>query len=247
MKISKFRSSIIITLLVLVPITSYGHPGRTDGNGGHKDNKNASGLGSYHYHCGDNPAHLHTNECPYGNGGTSGDIGGTTNDWESSWAKDSIKDFIEKEYIKGYPDGSFKPTKSINRSEFVTIFNRVFGLTTKNGKIFNDTKNHWAKDSIDIAVTNGVAKGVSETEFAPDSPITREQAAKMVANYKKISDTNYDKLNGYSDGANVSSWAKSEVEAILEKGYMNGYLDGSFKPKGEITRAEAVVTLDRSK
>lgn len=46
-------------------ITANAHGGRTDGSGGHKDNKNASGLGSYHYHCGGNPAHLHTNGCPY--------------------------------------------------------------------------------------------------------------------------------------------------------------------------------------
>lgn len=42
------------------------HSGRTDSNGGHKDNKNKSGLGSYHYHCGGHPAHLHENGvCPY--------------------------------------------------------------------------------------------------------------------------------------------------------------------------------------
>ncbi|MCD7992296.1 MAG: YHYH domain-containing protein [Clostridia bacterium] len=48
------------------------HSGRTDGNGGHRDNKNASGLGSYHYHCGGHPAHLHPDGvCPYGGGGES--------------------------------------------------------------------------------------------------------------------------------------------------------------------------------
>ena len=42
------------------------HGGRTDSHGGHRDNKNASGLGSYHYHCGGHPAHLHTDGiCPY--------------------------------------------------------------------------------------------------------------------------------------------------------------------------------------
>ena len=42
------------------------HPGRTDSSGGHHDNKNVSGLGSYHYHCGGNPAHLHSGGvCPY--------------------------------------------------------------------------------------------------------------------------------------------------------------------------------------
>lgn len=48
--------------------TTFAHSGRTDSNGGHRDNKNKSGLGSYHYHCGGHPAHLHTNGvCPYTN------------------------------------------------------------------------------------------------------------------------------------------------------------------------------------
>lgn len=52
--------------LSLAIIPAYAHSGRTDGNGGHKDNKNKSGLGSYHYHCGGHPAHLHESGiCPY--------------------------------------------------------------------------------------------------------------------------------------------------------------------------------------
>ena len=58
---------LILSLVILcVSLNSYAHSGRTDANGGHRDNKNASGLGSYHYHCGGYPAHLHTNGvCPY--------------------------------------------------------------------------------------------------------------------------------------------------------------------------------------
>ena len=58
---------IILSILTLfVSNVAYAHSGRTDANGGHRDNKNKSGLGSYHYHCGGYPAHLHTNGvCPY--------------------------------------------------------------------------------------------------------------------------------------------------------------------------------------
>ena len=53
-------------------ITAEAHPGRTDAQGGHLDYKNKSGLGSYHYHCGDHEAHLHPNGvCPYKNGAVS--------------------------------------------------------------------------------------------------------------------------------------------------------------------------------
>ena len=57
---------IVIVIILTIFSCSYAHPGRTDSNGGHKDKNNVSGLGSYHYHCGGNPAHLHPNGiCPY--------------------------------------------------------------------------------------------------------------------------------------------------------------------------------------
>ncbi len=63
----KRAASLVLAFTLLFSSTAtFAHPGRTDGNGGHKDNKNKSGLGSYHYHCGENPAHLHNNGvCPY--------------------------------------------------------------------------------------------------------------------------------------------------------------------------------------
>lgn len=62
------RAGMILTMSLAMTVTSFAHSGRTDSNGGHRDNKNKSGLGSYHYHCGGYPAHLHTNGCPYSSG-----------------------------------------------------------------------------------------------------------------------------------------------------------------------------------
>lgn len=57
---------LMMTIIICASLSTFAHSGRTDSSGGHKDNKNASGLGSYHYHCGGYPAHLHTNGiCPY--------------------------------------------------------------------------------------------------------------------------------------------------------------------------------------
>ena len=73
----KNKVKIVSVLLIILSIISIGvnsnaHSGRTDANGGHRDNKNKSGLGSYHYHCGGHPAHLHTNGvCPYSTSSTS--------------------------------------------------------------------------------------------------------------------------------------------------------------------------------
>lgn len=69
----KVLAILLIALsLVSIQISTYAHSGRTDSSGGHKDNKNKSGLGSYHYHCGGYPAHLHTNGvCPYSSSSSS--------------------------------------------------------------------------------------------------------------------------------------------------------------------------------
>lgn len=59
-------------VIISMSLSAFAHGGRTDSSGGHKDNKNKSGLGGYHYHCGGYPAHLHTGGvCPYTGGGSS--------------------------------------------------------------------------------------------------------------------------------------------------------------------------------
>lgn len=65
MKKRKITSLLLAATITLTPVTNLAHSGRTDARGGHKDNNNISGLGSYHYHCGGHPAHLHKNGCPY--------------------------------------------------------------------------------------------------------------------------------------------------------------------------------------
>ena len=168
-------------------------------------------------------------------------------DIKGHWAYETINNFINNGYINGYEDKTFKPDNSITRAEFIKIFNRYFSLTNKSGQSLNDTANHWAKDEIDIAITNNIISGFEDKTFRPDEPITREQAALVISNHKKLQNNNFNNLSKYKDSSSVSSWAKDAVEAILEKGYMNGYSDNTLKPKSPLTRAEAVTLLSRVK
>lgn len=77
--------SIITLITMLCGSAVYAHSGRTDSSGGHRDNKNKSGLGSYHYHCGGYPAHLHPNGvCPYKSTNTSTNTSSNRNTTSSS-------------------------------------------------------------------------------------------------------------------------------------------------------------------
>ena len=94
-------TGLILYIICLVYIaTVFAHSGRTDASGGHRDNFNESGLGSYHYHCGGYPPHLHTSGiCPYQN-----------NVYSSSYDTPSFSVYEDSntyytEYDEGYDDG----------------------------------------------------------------------------------------------------------------------------------------------
>lgn len=161
------------------------------------------------------------------------------------WAYSQIQDFVKKGYIEGYGDNTFRPQEPIKRNEFIKIFNQVFGLTNKSGIVFDDTKDNWAKDEIDIAVTNGVAQGIGANKFEPEEYITREAAVKMLANYMKIEDKNHDKIKRFPDYNEISDWARDAFEGNFEKGYIKGTDEGKLAPKNNITRAEVVTILSR--
>lgn len=76
---------LIVLSVVFMGVNTYAHSGRTDANGGHRDNQNKSGLGSYHYHCGGHPAHLHPNGvCPYSSSASSSSKSTTSSSSSSS-------------------------------------------------------------------------------------------------------------------------------------------------------------------
>lgn len=94
---------ILLTILsiVLIEVNAYAHSGRTDSRGGHKDNKNKSGLGSYHYHCGGYPAHLHTNGvCPYLSNSSSNKSGTLSSSESNKKTTSTVPTIIEVTDIK---------------------------------------------------------------------------------------------------------------------------------------------------
>nr|WP_317332338.1 S-layer homology domain-containing protein [uncultured Romboutsia sp.] len=168
-------------------------------------------------------------------------------DIDGHWASKEINDFISKGYISGYPeDNTFRPNNSITRAEFVKIVNKYFGFTEGSNSSFDDVlPSQWYYKDIAIAEKAGYINGRSEHYFDPDSPITREEAAKIVTTITGTLDHNHDKLNKFVDGYKVSDWAKSYVEGALEQGYLIGNEQGLVNPVNNITRAESVVMLSR--
>ena len=164
-------------------------------------------------------------------------------DISSHWAKDSIMKMINGGVISGYPDGTFKPDKAVTRAEFTVMIVKALKLETRAGKTFTDTTSHWAKDSIATAAAHGIISGYDENTFGPDDLITREQAAVIIARAAKLKAAT-DELN-FTDSKSISPWAKPGVAAVFKGGFISGYPDGSFKPQGNTTRAEAAVIIGK--
>lgn len=111
---SKKIASLFLALTLVVSGASYGHSGRTDSSGGHKDNKNKSGLGYYHYHHGYS-AHLHENGvCPY--------------DTSSSTSSVSVKDIQEKLNELGYDCGKADGKLGPKTTAAIKAFQKDNGL-----------------------------------------------------------------------------------------------------------------------
>ena len=128
--------SIILAVLSIISIgvNTYAHSGRTDANGGHKDNKNKSGLGSYHYHCGGHPAHLHTNGiCPYSsNEPSSKDTSGSTpSQNDSSSSTSNSKDTSS---ATSSPNATSNTTSQNNKSTSSSNKNNTSSSSSANTK-----------------------------------------------------------------------------------------------------------------
>lgn len=163
------------------------------------------------------------------------------NDIAGIWAESNITALVKAGAISGYPDGSFKPDSTITRAEFAVVLVKAFKLEAKNGKVFSDTNNHWAKDYIATANAFGIVNGYSDMAFGPDDPITREQMAAMIVKAAKLEIITSGK--SFNDNSQISSWAKSAVTTARERNIISGYPDNRFCPQNNATRAEAVTVV----
>ncbi|HHV18735.1 MAG TPA: S-layer homology domain-containing protein [Thermoanaerobacterales bacterium] len=168
-------------------------------------------------------------------------VPGALTDIGGHWAEADIIALVEKRAITGYPDQTFKPNNNITRAEFAAVLVKAFQLEAKEGKIFTDTAAHWAKDVIATAAAHGIVDGYSDTIFSPNDNITREQMAVMVTRAANLIDEVQAPI--FSDSAKISAWAKDAVAVAANAEIIKGYPDGSFRPQGQATRAEAVTVV----
>ena len=171
---------------------------------------------------------------------------GAPTDIQGHWAQNTINKWVDKGDISGYPDGTFRPNNMITRAEFVVLVNNAMGYTKSGYAYFSDVPNHyWGKNAIQTGVAAGYISGDGNGIFRPNDPVTRQEAAAMISRILDLKQ-NESRAYRYTDSYAISNWAKGVVGAVSEAGIMAGYPDGSFGPNKVLTRAEAVLALDKT-
>lgn len=225
----------IIVCVISINTLLYAHSGRTDANGGHRDNNNKSGLGSYHYHCGGHPAHLHKNGvCPYSSSAKKSTSTktkakstkktttnkNTTN--SSKTTKINITDLKIEDDISEVNIGEYKPlTLKITPS---TEDTQEITWKSSDEKIATVSKNGFVK---------GIKKGtVTITATAPNGIKTNKKITiKEKAKNQNMAENNSDSNNTNENVISSASEEKSAFGTVAALGIIGGSGYAIYKKK----------------
>lgn len=180
-------------------------------------------------------------------------------DWENpfgdvsaeDWYFDCVKYVSKNGLMNGMGDTAFAPNGKITRGMFVTVLYRAEGEPAVNRSIpFADVSAaDYFANAVIWAQQNGIVNGISETSFAPDASITREQIAAILYRYAVLK--GYDvtaggmKIREFADFESISDYALTAMTWAVNTGLMNGKTETTLNPKDNATRAEVAAMLQR--
>ncbi|MGJ9458138.1 S8 family peptidase [Oceanobacillus sp. CF4.6] len=156
----------------------------------------------------------------------------------NEWFSDSVNFLRLEDYLYGFTDGSFRPTSPISRGEVVTLIGRAFQLDgTKRETNYEDVPaDYYASGYIDSATEEGIITGLPNNRFEAASPITRGDAALMIARtFELLGSESY--VQAFKD-VNQEKYYAASINSLYEADIITGYPDGTYSPEKKISRAE---------
>lgn len=168
------------------------------------------------------------------------------------WAEGHITAFCLTGIVSGYPEGDFRPEKTVTREEFVKMLVLALGIEQLRPQqpAFRDVApDRWSSGYIEAAVAAGiVVTSDYGQDFRPTVQPTRREMATMLVRAtgnEALAMSLREAPLSYWDVASLPDWARGYVAAVTELGLMRGYPDGSFMPQATVKRSEAVTVLSR--
>lgn len=162
------------------------------------------------------------------------------------WAYNYVTPLVEKGVISGYPDGTFKPEKTVSRAEFLKLI--MTALHDKEGYYTPIEGEHWAMPYYKEAEEKGYLKSGTKGRNL-DEEITREEMAHILSKICTANNIDNFDINSanvvFSDIDELSSISQTYIMDVAYKGLVSGYPDGTFGPKKTVTRAECATIITR--
>ncbi|ASA23913.1 YDG domain-containing protein [Paenibacillus donghaensis] len=170
-----------------------------------------------------------------------------SSDIKGHWAENEMNAWMDKGFIHGYQDGTLKPDSNIIRTEFMALINRSFGFTETASISYTDlTPSNWAYTEVAKAKKAGYIQGYTDGTIGVNKYVSRQEAAVIIHRLLDL-DLSGNTTSSFKDSSSIASWAQVSVDYIAAQGIMTGYTaSNSFKPTQFITRAEAIVALERA-
>lgn len=157
-----------------------------------------------------------------------------------AWAKDAILSLNSRGIIAGVGGKSFQPAGALTREQAVKIICLALNLdaSAADDAVFADEESGaWYQRYLAIARGNGIINGQGENRFGIGNAISREEFATMLYRALKA-EADGGELQ-FADAADISDYSKDAIAYFTDRKIINGYEDGTFKPKASINRAEA--------
>ncbi|MCL6611725.1 MAG: S-layer homology domain-containing protein [Peptococcaceae bacterium] len=165
------------------------------------------------------------------------------------WASKAIREMARHRVIMGMGDKKFQPGALVTRAQFATMLVKALGLQLPEptAQTFADVgPQDWSYKYVEAAkdYLTGFETQAGTVLFRPDLPAVREDMAAAIIKALDLEPaTDLSVLDNFSDSDNISESLKPYVAAAVNEGLMKGYEDGTFRPQGKLTRAEAAALL----
>ena len=172
-----------------------------------------------------------------------------------SWFRDAVSYVYRNEFMNGTSATTFAPGAAMTRGMLVTVLYRIDGseaVTDEERACFDDIGGAYYTDAVAWAYSNGIVNGVSETSFAPDRIVTRQEAItifyRYCVEYNLMSEASEIDLTAFADCGSVAPFAENAFAWAVSVGLVTGSATAEgivLDPVSNLNRAQAAVLLQR--
>ncbi|PFJ42727.1 S-layer homology domain-containing protein [Bacillus thuringiensis] len=173
------------------------------------------------------------------------------------WASKVIEFMADKHFIDGTGDKTFDPDNQVTRAEFTSMLVKAMGYknpSLKESKFKDVNKDTWYYQDVLIAEEHNLIRGISNTAFAPEQTLTREQMLAILVRVMEKEGATLDVddedtknvTTKFKDFSNVSQWASKSIAKSVKYGITVGTSESSITPKTDSTRAQSAAFIQRT-